>query len=193
MFIPFAGDARTVRRPDYVPKARNALYPIEKIEPGREHTFTILSNVLTDVLIHPVDGRSQPCTGDRDTCWLSHAEFGTRWQGWLFVRHLHGSRWVRMVCLTAFAVECEPMLLDPELVLRGRIITLRRADKRIRSRMHSKIDRDSSDHVDIPPCPDMLQQLGALWSAPARKAHPKDCPDAIREIRSRYAGSGMPS
>lgn len=185
MFVPFAGDPRTVRRPDYAPRSKRPCYDLYRIEPGKTHQLIILSNVLTDVLVHPVDGRTQPCTGDNQTCWLSHAEWATRWQGWLFVKELVPSR-IRMVTLTPFTVQCEPELLNPALDLRGRLLNLWRGDKRIRSRMYGSLSRTHLEKNGLLPCPDMLLQLGTLWSAPARLAPHKDCPEEIREIRARY-------
>jgi hypothetical protein len=186
VFTPFCGDPRTVRRPDYAPRSKRPCYDVYRVEPSKAHDLVVLSHVLVDVLVHPVDGRTQPCTGHAETCWLSHAEFATRWQGWLFVATPHSSI-IRMVTVTPFTVEVEPELLNPARDLRGLELRLWRADKRIRSRLHGAFNRLRRWPEPLPPLPDMLTQLGSLWSAPARPANAKDCPESIREIRARYA------
>jgi hypothetical protein len=184
---PFKGDPRSVRRPDYTPRSKRPCYDVYAVTPGRPdgHKLVILSHTLTKVLVHVIDGRTQPCTGDAQTCHINHTLYGTRWQGWLFVKR-PGRSPVQMVCVTPFTVEVEPWLDTQGFDLRGRVLLLWRQDQRIRSRLHGRITKDDPIKEGLPPCPDMLTQLGTLWGAPDRPKVSLPNPAGMEALRERY-------
>lgn len=190
MPLPFSGNVSTVRIPDYVPRPKRPCYDHLRIEPEKEYKLILLSQRLTCVLVHAVEGRTLPCTGDRETCWLSHAEYGTRWQAWAFaIEDFKPSR-LRMVTLTPVTVDMEPRLLDQGEDLRGRRLTLRRADRRIRSRLCGSVDWISKAPYKLPLAPDLLDQLGVLWAAPDRPEKWSKGTTCIDELRERYMAKG---
>lgn len=192
MQFPFAGDARTVRRPDYLPRLKRPCFPVLKILNKDPVELVILSDHVEQVLVHTMhDGRTQPCTGVGEHCWLAHAEFATKWQGWLFVR----KRWMRevmMLTLTPGSCAVAPQLLNPELNLRGLTLKVWRKQDRIRSALIASLDTQSREATNLAGVPQLIDQLGTLWSAPPRKARYKDSPPEVKAVLDSFAAVPLP-
>lgn len=190
MPIPFTGDLASVRVPDYAPRPKRPCFDHLRIEPERHYNLILLSSQLTCVLVHAVDGRTLPCTGDNQTCWLSHAEHGTRWQAWAFAIEDYIPSRIRLITLTPVTVNMEPGLLDQTRNLRGYRLRLQRADKRIRSRLFGTVDWIAPAPYTLPMVPRMLDQLGVLWAAPDRPEKWSKGTTDLTELREKYMRKG---
>jgi hypothetical protein len=191
MPLPFTGDVRSIRRPDYLPRSKRPFYEIHRIDRMEPTAFLILSEHPETVLVHAVQmgpynaWRTQPCTGEGERCHLSHAEYAIRWQAWLWVVKAN-TRKVGLVTLTEGAVGMCPRLLDPAEDLRGRVLKLWRKRNEANSLMLASLDERTRLNDQVVAVPSLIAQLGSLWSAPPRTDKGKDCPQIIRDIRSGF-------
>lgn len=182
MQFPFTGDVRTVRRPEWLPRTRKPCFPILTIASKDPHHLIILSPQVEQVMIHVMgSGRTQPCTGIGEACWLPHAEYPSKPQYWIFVAK-RGSRTVYMLSLTPGACQVAPRLLDPDLDLRGLELQVWRRDMTNRSPMRAKLFLTDRYTGHLEAIPSMLDQLGALWGGLPRKAQVADQPPEIQQI-----------
>lgn len=116
---------------DPFPKLPPPLQQICRITAGPPVAYQILSHRLSPMWTHfvrtgPHTGRSYPCTSEHaDRCIWDHATSRVCFNGWLAVQPIYG-RVLMYLNMTLAAVRANPLLLDPEVDLRGRQITVAR-------------------------------------------------------------------
>jgi hypothetical protein len=186
MANPFSGDRAAVRRASTPPTPRLPWIPYRSVAAAEGGTnLVILSHQLDRYWIHIQNARTSPCTGEGDDCWLSHAEYATRWCGFLFVAGAHGGRAEWTVITPSAAFGC-PELLDPSNDLYGRVLNLNRTRKGPRAQLVARLDPRADRRQDLPPVPDMLSHLIRIWSAPPRSMNRGAVPKDLAEVLAKF-------
>lgn len=163
--FPRPASWRFERRP---PKPKRPSVPLIQVENKEGIGVRILSDTMTGVWTHNIDGRTKPCTGPLGGCWLDHLRTSSEWHGWLVVAR-PGVQEQRLLALTLFAVDCAPELLDEALVLRGLFLKAWRFGNSRRAKMGARLTSADCNLKDLPPAVEVVPQLERMWAAPNRK------------------------
>lgn len=120
---------------DRPPGTQGELAKILKVGPGEGQKVVCLSRSMVGVFTHFFDGRTTPCTAQRNEdgeytslCHVDHSQTSTRWQGWIGVQ-LEKAPIPFMLSVTEATVRDAKGLLTMGGNLRGvRMLIFRSAD-----------------------------------------------------------------
>lgn len=159
-------DPANWRRPDRAPRPKRPAVRILKIVPQVMHRVVILSRQIEQIWTHHIDGRTRPCTGESGKCRYDHEKTSLRWQGWFCVQRVNVHE-QRLMWITPTAVDSEPRLIQPGLVLRGMQLEVGRLHDSGNSPIWCKLNTDT-DMARLAPDVDVLVQVHRMFDAPPR-------------------------
>lgn len=134
----------------------------------------IVSDGLTELDTHFVDGRTVYCTGDVNTCPHPHATHGDRrYYAWLAVQ-LDERSDLHLLRLTGPAVEAEPALRSPGQSLRGLRLHVWRTKGWEGSEMRCYLLPEVALDCRLCEAPDMRSYVRHLIEADNRPAHRRE-------------------
>lgn len=136
--------------------------------------FIIVSDQLTELDTHFVDGRTVYCTGDVNTCPHSHAVHGDRrYYAWLAVQRDERGE-LLLLRLTGPAVDAEPALRTPGESLRGKRLHVWRVKGWEGSEMRCYLLPEAPLDCRLREAPDMRAYVRHMIEATDRPAHRRE-------------------